>query len=377
MPRRLTTYALTPSSSPPPHAPLEGAVRRPAPRLRREVEEVLAYWRTSPEHTEQTRLRLSETVTRFKRRLAATGVASLNEVASADAEGFVLALTRFGAPPELSTQHARRTALRTLFRTARRLGLSGTDPTLDLQLPPRGSLAARPLLDDEVTLCRASALMTRGADTTLRAAAWALGETGAVSSEITTIRIQDLDDPRHPTDVRLPGTRRHDPRVAPLTQWGRLVLAERVAHLRAAGASDSTLIAYGGRAPAGEAKAQAAACNALRDVLNAAGLLAEPDVRPASLRNWAGRRAYDAGSPLEEVARLLGLRSLDAAAEDIALTWRTAAPTTACTTAAPSAHKGDVPVFASGPPATPDFPRHPRPQDAHPRLMTTGQELSR
>ena len=45
-------------------------------------------------------------------------------------------------------------------------------------------------------------------------------------------------------------------------------------------------------------------------------------MRPASLRNWAGRTAYDAGTPIEDVARLLGLRTLDAAAEDIALNWR-------------------------------------------------------
>ena len=34
-------------------------------------------------------------------------------------------------------------------------------------------------------------------------------------------------------------------------------------------------------------------------------------MRPASLRNWAGRRLYDAGMPIEQVARRMGSRSLD------------------------------------------------------------------
>ena len=53
-----------------------------------------------------------------------------------------------------------------------------------------------------------------------------------------------------------------------------------------------------------------------------AALTEEPDVRPASLRNWAGRRLYEAGMPIEHVARRMGSRSLDSVASDIALDWR-------------------------------------------------------
>src|SRR3954447_25489019 len=42
----------------------------------------------------------------------------------------------------------------------------------------------------------------------------------------------------------------------------------------------------------------------------------------ASVKIMSGPRLYDAGMPLERVARRLGSRSLDAAAEDIALDWR-------------------------------------------------------
>lgn len=242
---------------------------------------------------------------------------------------FIAAPTRYGTVPELATQHARRTALRVLYRTARRLTLTGGDPTLDVHLPPRGCRAARPLTDDEITLCRASALGACGTGASLRATAWALGEATAVSSEITAVRARDLDDPAHPRQVHLPGTRRHNPRTVDLTQWGSLILRQRATGLLANHDAD-VLLAYGGHAPPGGAKAQASVCNALRHVLASARLLREQDIRPASVRHWAGRSAYDNGSPIEEVARTLGLRSLDATADDIGLDWRigTAQPAT-------------------------------------------------
>ena len=67
---------------------------------------------------------------------------------------------------------------------------------------------------------------------------------------------------------------------------------------------------------------QAAACMALKAVLRLAGLAKEPDVRPGSVRHWAGRSLYDAGLPIHEVALALGHRSLDETAADIGLRWR-------------------------------------------------------
>ncbi len=316
MPRRI----------PPLHPPVPPPESAPGPsqsalELGSEVRQVLQVWASSSEHSEQTRTRMSETVTRFARHATARGVRGLSEVRAPDAHAFITAPTRHGREPELTTQHARRTALRTLYRTARGLDLAVGDPTMDVALPPRGCLAARPLSDDEVTLCRASTRAIRGPGASLRATAWALGEATAVSSEITRIRIRDLDDPANPRHVELPGTRRHDPRTASLSAWGAIILAERANALLSVHGPDA-LLAYGGQAPPGGAKAQASVCNALRHVLGAAGLLSESDIRPASLRHWAGRSAYAAGTSLEGVARLLGLRSLDAAAQDIALDWR-------------------------------------------------------
>jgi integrase/recombinase XerC len=107
-----------------------------------------------------------------------------------------------------------------------------------------------------------------------------------------------------------------------LSPWGQAVLTRHTHALQAAGADPATLLAYGGAARPGGHVSQASVCNALGAVLDLAGLSGEADVRPASLRHWAGRELFDAGSPIEAVARRLGARSLDTAAEDIALTWR-------------------------------------------------------
>jgi site-specific recombinase XerD len=297
------------------------AAQEQADTLDDQLARAVEHWRATSTHTDGSFARLVETTGSFTRRLAAQGVTTFRDVAPRQAQGFVAARTRHGAAPELATRHARRTALRTLFRTLRELGLHTSDPTLDLVLPPRGLLVARPLTDDEVGLCRAAAQMGAGARSQMRAVAWALGEASALSSEITMVRLRDLDLTNTPTAVRLPGTRDLDPRVGGLSKWGRLVLRRRAATLLADGASLDTLLCYGGAAPPGGAKAQASACNALRHVLAAAGLATEPDVRPASLRHWAGRRLYDAGAPIERVALALGHRSLDITAAHIGLNW--------------------------------------------------------
>ncbi len=291
-----------------------------------ELRVVLAAWTSQQLHAEQTLTRMCETVARFSGRLKATGVPSFTQVSAQDAAGFVLAHLPDGKAPLVPTQHWRRTSVRVLFGTLRGLGYPVSDPTIDLRLAPRGLPAVRPLSADEVTLCRATALATAG-PTSVRAAAWALGEATATSSEIARTRIIDLDDPTHPVRVQLPGTARVHPRCATLTPWGALILAQRVAALTRHGAGSEERIVYRGAHSPGGPQAQASVCNAVRDTMHAAGLGGEPDLRPESLRNWVGRAAYDTGLPLEQVAVLLGNRSLDTTAGDIALDWDTLAVT--------------------------------------------------
>lgn len=300
----------------PARAPGDGDVAR-------QVAWALEAWRASGLFTEQTLLRTGETVTRFAGRLTAQGVQRLQDATAAHCAGFIDAYTRRGTPPELATKHARRTAVRMLFRTMREVDPTIGDPTLDLALPARTGRVARPLTDGEVTLARATTrLDVAGSGSLQRAVAWALAEATAITSEISQIRLADLDNAAEPRWVGLPGTRRVDARHGELSDWGSVIVARQVRYLTDRRLPASTLLTYRGQGTPGQHVAQAAVSNAISAVLTSAGLTSEGDVRPGSVRNWAGRRLYDGGMPLEAVARRMGSRSLDAAAEDIALDWR-------------------------------------------------------
>lgn len=295
-----------------------------ASSLTSELDAVRHQWDTSSAMTAQTRLRVEEIVSRYTAWSRASGLSSFGDVTPQQARAFVLAPTREGTPPVIATRQGRRTALRLLYRTLRVLGRHVGDPTLDLHLPPKGARPARPLTDDEVALCRITAGLSHGSRASLRPVMWALGEASAISSEMSMVRLCDLDDPVAPTRVRLPGTYRHAARISPLTDWGRQILTVHAARLLAAGAAPETRLAYSGDATPGGATAQASACNVIREVLRRTGLDAEADLRPASLRHWAGRSAYERGASIQDVALLLGTGSLDTAAQNIHLDWRQA-----------------------------------------------------
>lgn len=295
----------------------------PPPPMEALARVVRVRWAESGDFTPATLDRCGEVIDRFARRIARQGVDEAREITAAHCVGFIDATTIKGVPPELTTRHARRSALRMFFRTLRELGHQIGDPTLDIELPARSDRSARPLTDLEVTVGRASSRLTEAGSRSLhRAVCWALGEATAVTSEISAVRVGDVDDPRAPRWVRLPGTRRHDPRLGELSEWGSAIVGRQLELLAQRRLSPAALLTYRGQGVPGESGAQAAVCNAIANVLAASGLNAEPDVRPSSLRAWAGRRLYDAGMPIEQVARRMGARSLDTVAADIALEWR-------------------------------------------------------
>lgn len=198
------------------------------------------------------------------------GLVDLAEVTSGVARSFVTAPMGTGRGPSTSTMHWRRTALRLLFRAARRRGLVDGDPTLDLELPPRSSLGTRPLTDDEVLLCRSVAQWSLGGSR--RAAAWALAEATCRSSELPSITGDgvDLDSGR----VWIAGGKSTEPRASRLTEWGLVQVRARLEELEA----PSLPLVYSGRSPTGAGQVSGAA--AIVDVLTRAGLHQEPDVRP-------------------------------------------------------------------------------------------------
>jgi len=245
------------------------------------------------------------------------GVDGLADVSPLIAERFIAAPSAEAAVPSVALQHLRRSALRLLFRAARHQGVDVGDPTLDVRLPPRSPLSTRPLTDDEVLLCRSSAYWSL--IDSRRAAAWALAETTCRSSELSHIAVADVDLVHR--QVRIHGGRTTRERTAPLSDWAFAQILRRIDELEHEG--DAPLV-YAG--DAGREVGQTSACIAVSDVLTRAGLAAEPDVRPASVAAWAGRQILTETGRIDEVARRLGMASLDRTARFIAWNWHDPEP---------------------------------------------------
>jgi integrase len=272
---------------------------------------VLESIRGSSMLSDQARLRFVATAVRFFT-FCSRGydLGSLGEVTPAIARAFVVASLE-DREPSVATMHLRRAVLRFVFRQARELGLADHDACVDLMLPPRSGLAARPLTEDEIAVCRSYSLTSL--TNTRSPAAWALAESTGRTAEIPHIRVGDLDLDRG--RVWLHGSPRTVARWALLTNWGVVQLERRVATLDGV---DAPLV-Y--QANGSVASGQASSCIAVSDTLVRAGLADEPDVRPVSVAAWAGRSLLDETGRIDAVARLLGVRSLDRAARIVAWDW--------------------------------------------------------
>jgi len=206
-----------------------------------------------------------------------------------------------GALPAVATQRLRRTSVRKLFHFLRAIGEASQDPTVDIELPPRTSLASRPLDDDEVDECRWA---SRSDFTSWRyPAVWALAEAGATMTELPRILVSDVDLEKGL--VLLRGSPRTLRRVVPLTDWGRVQL-ERLL-VTAVLAPDGPIV-YGGEGATGRRSTLA---GMVRRIYTQAGLDRESDVTTESVRAWLGRAMRGQDEPIEGVARRLGMHSVD------------------------------------------------------------------
>lgn len=266
------------------------------------------------DHTDQSQQRLFVEIARFVRRLDVLGVGTLGAVTAAQAYEFVHEAVLYRdrwADPGLGTTHFRRSAIRVFFRVARQLHLVKHDPTMDLVLPARSAHRTRPLHDDEELLGRVASRQTLFA--TRLPTAWALGQATAVSSELAAVRVCDVD--LVAGVVHLHGCSKRCPRDGVLTAWGIEQLRRRIDEL----GDDRAPLVYG--AQSSQVSGQASSCGAVHKVLIHAGLAGEPDVRPQSLAGWAGRRIFEKTGLEREVAKALGIRSLDRAAQAIGWDW--------------------------------------------------------
>ncbi|MGI8757545.1 MAG: hypothetical protein ACR2MB_17140 [Acidimicrobiales bacterium] len=240
------------------------------------------------------------------------GVVDLDLATSAIAATFVTAPCADGTPAGGSLQRFRCHAVRSLYRVGRLAGLTKIDPTADLRLPPLSSLRARPLTDDEIVDCRGASRWSLAS--TRRSTTLALAEATCRSGEIPNVLVGDIDLEHGGIDIR--GGGRCAPRSGQLTPWGILQVEARLAVV----GDDPTkpLVYDGGEARLG---GLVSANSAITQVLQRAGVAGEPDVRPSSVVAWAGARVLETTGRIEDVARALGLRSLDSAATFIGWQW--------------------------------------------------------
>lgn len=292
------------------------------------VSQVLTAWQdlvARGEMSEQTLGRFGQLLYRCEAFATARGAPLLTGLDAALATQFVDAhgRTRHGhiAPASLSTRHLRRSVLRMYFTTARRLGLTETDPTRDIDLPARTVGATRSLDEAETVELRLAAEFTDRP--TRHAAALALALAGGFSGEIGHITPADLDLTM--ARVWMHGSTKTRPRWCPLDAWGIQVLAARTHHVQNAAAPGqdvrSLRLAVSSRNGTDE-QIQARVCVALRDLINRIGLGADPAVRPASITAYAGWETFTRTHRIEAAARHLGMTSLDSTATLIGHDWQ-------------------------------------------------------
>ncbi len=213
--------------------------------------------------------------------------------------------------PSPSVVTWRRTAVRTLFMTARHLGLAESDPTLDIKVPPKNGTSRRALTTEEELLGRYASRMSF--DDTRNPTIWALGQATAMPAEIGRGHVADVDLPAR--RVWLHGTKDRGARFGPLSDWGCEQLAARLDVLDHD--PDAPLV-YDGAG--GLDRAASAVGVTMIEIFTIAGIR-QPDLTPASLPAWRARERFNETGHIEAAAQLLGVTSLDRAAKMIGWRW--------------------------------------------------------
>jgi integrase/recombinase XerC len=207
--------------------------------------------------------------------------------------------------------HLRRSALRIFFREAKALGILSLDPTHDIALPPRTYSDLRPLTDKEVDRCRSSAEGMLG--DARYAAGWALAEATARVAELGATRPCDVDIKGG--RVWITGALNTESRWAELTDWGSEQL-DALLSAKPRPTADRPLLVPG-------KGSRSTVHELIASTLRRAGLANQPGVRPNSITAWRGAQEFETGASIDEVALLLGMRSLDRTAAFIGFDWRT------------------------------------------------------
>ncbi len=229
------------------------------------------------------------------------------------------------APSQSSTKHGRRQSLRVLFKTARALGLDDRDPAADIALPVRLLGRSVPATHEQVQRC-SDASRTTLTETRLPCVL-ALFLAGLGTAELPYATRADVH-----LDARLVwahgGGAKAVARWVPLDGWQAEMVRRRIDWLDAnpaktpALAARRTLVYAPTKDGVPHHFRQAAAANAIGQIMRRAGLSKVPGIGAKSLRQHVAKDVYERTGSLAQVATRFGMVLLDAAADLIGLDWR-------------------------------------------------------
>ena len=214
--------------------------------------------------------------------------------------------------PKGSTIVNRQWTLRTMFTVAASLGAEVNPHTAAGEPikrdPPDAS--ARPLTDTEDR--QVCAYADPGVAPTMGSMVAALSRSGGSATELPNVRRSDVD--LDAATVKFAGP---NARVCALDEWSVETIARRLrAHLH----EPEDLLCV--RSNASHKRAAQSVTVQLNKILADAGFADNPEISGRSLRLTAARRAFERDNNIEDAARVLGARSLDATADAIGWRWR-------------------------------------------------------
>lgn len=212
--------------------------------------------------------------------------------------------------PSRATQRNRHTAVNALYRSLRRSGFEIYSPITDYRAPSANSGIPPAVDDTDLELLRFATPLELYPSR--NSAVLALAMAGASNGEIAVLTIDAVN--LSAGTVLLPGASRLDPRVNALDKWGINALEKRFAQPTFRGPRIATdTIA--------ELSGVTSVSAAFSRICSDAGLAWE-GYEIDSVRRWAAIRIFESSKNLVSVARFLGFRSLDRAADWVNLNWR-------------------------------------------------------
>ncbi|MEU4358832.1 hypothetical protein [Streptomyces virginiae] len=247
----------------------------------------------------------------------------IDEITPALAEAFVNApgRNRRGIvieTPAGGTQRQRRSGVVSLFAHSRAPGLTKAAPLVDSRPIPRSPRGPSADLQPQ-EIARLQFHSERGMPATRHSALLALLLAGLSSAETGAASTTDLDLTNG--TVHTQGATHTLARTCPLDAWGIHVLTLRTAYLDAKRPGPHCLVASAGSSPS---VVQSSVGAGFSEIARRSGLSTMArKVEPRDVTRYIARQILNETGQLSEVARRLGLSSLDVAAGLADLQWNT------------------------------------------------------